>query len=390
MLRKQRGSTHRPKGPHENGVSMKIQLLTSSLLILLVAGCNHSSNSSDSNATPGSGFPAEIVEQRIQPADTGDGIDPAPRDEELHHVAQPATAAQRKGILIVYMVGSGGSPDFSLEPARFAASLGFGVLNIQYPNTTVVGVVCGGQADCFGQFRGETVFGENVAYAPGLPTYNQAANFVTRENSVVNRVANLLDFLANQTASDNNPDPGYWQQFLVTDSNSPYSTRNNGFAYPDWSKIVIAGHSQGGGMASMLAMNLADVPARRVIMFSSPNDNSGGVNGNEPATWMLQISATAMSRFWGLRHPNDTTLGPRVQQNWERLGGPGSGGVGGPMNNAEVDIGNGTGDPAGAQRLVITEDVGGTTASHQSTVDPETLPTVIAAWEYLFSGGGAD
>ena len=355
-----------------------------------ISGCHSSDPAAGANGTDSLNGAAEIVEQRIDPSTTGQGIDPAAFKTQYHHVALPKLALQRKNLLVVHMVGSLGNPENALVISQFAATLGFGVLNIQYPNTSVVGVVCGGRDNCYGEYRGETIFGEDVAYAPGLASYNEASNFVTKENSVINRVVNLLDFLANQEASDLNPQPGYWQQFLIADASSPYSATHFGKAYPDWSKIIISGHSQGGGMASMLGMNLADIPARRVIMFSSPNDNTGGVNGNLPANWLLQKSATPMKNFWGLRHPNDTSLGGNVQQSWAAMGGPGAGGVGGPDNNEEVDISNGTGDPMSRQRLVVTEDVGDASTSHQASVDPAVLPGVIVAWEYLFTGGDVD
>ena len=362
---------------------MKDYYLVLVLVAATFAGCRADDADSPPSAVVFSG-PAEIIEQRIQPSDTGPGIDTVIREEDFHHIAVPEIDSQRKNILVVYMVGSFGAPENSLQIARFAASLGYGVLNIQYPNAIAVGTACFGQDECYGQFRGETVFGENVEYAVGKPGYNEASNFVTRENSVVNRVVNLLDFLANQEPSQVNPHPAYWQQFLTTDSQSPYTATNLGPAYPDWSKIIVSGHSQGGGMAPMLAMNLADVPARRVVMFAAPNDNDG--NGRS-ANWILQPSATPMERFWGLRHADDNTLGPQVQQSWESMGGSGSGGVGGLDNNAEVDIGNGTGDPGGAQRLVLTLNEG---SPHNSTVDSEILPGVVVAWEYLFTGNGID
>lgn len=361
---------------------MKLHSLIIALVPAMLAGCHGDDSSAPSSAVVFSG-PAEIVEQRIQPSDTGSGIEPAVREEDFHHVAAPALPSQRKNILIVHMVGTSGAPENALQISRFAASLGYGVLNIQYPNLVAVGTACLGQSECYGQFRGETVFGENIAYAPGKPDYNEASNFVTRENSVVNRVVNLLDFLTNQPPSEVNP-AGYWQQFLTSDARSPYTATHLGPAYPDWSKIIISGHSQGGGMAPMLGMNLDDVPAKRIVMFAAPNDNDA--NGGS-ATWILQPSATPMENFWGLRHADDNTLGPRVQQSWEDMGGTDGGGVGGLGNNAEVDIGNGTGDPMGSQRLVLTFNAG---SAHNSTVDSEILPGVVVAWEYLFTGNGED
>lgn len=330
-----------------------------------------------------------VVEQRVQPADTGAGIDRELLNRDLHQVVQPQLASERKNVLVLYLVGSLASTNNALDISRFAAGLGYGVLNLQYPNRTVVGVICGGDDACYEAYRGETIFGQNTAYALGQPSYNELKNFVTRENSIVNRLLSLLDYLAHQSPTVNNPQPAYWRQFLYQDPNSPYSTANLGAVYPAWSRIVVAGHSQGGGMAPMLASNLPNAdPLRRLVMFAAPNDNTGGRNGNLSASWILAPSATPLERYWGLRHADDGQ-GSYVQQNWANMGGVGSGGVGGTANNAEVDIGDGTGSPQGAQRLVLSADVGGVNA-HLSVSDASILPTVVSAWEYLFTAGGTD
>lgn len=367
---------------------MTVLQLLCGLALLSLAGCQ-SDGGKPNASNPEQGVEG-IVEQRIEPSLTGDGINPEFGEANFHHVAQADAASPKKNLLVLYMVGSIANPNEGLDISRHAAGLGYDVLNIQYPNRTVVGVVCGGQDECYRQYRGETLFGQNISYASGSPAYNETINNVDLANSVVNRVVSLLAYLANSAPSENNPDPQHWRQYFYADAASPYSVVGEGAIYPDWDKIVVAGHSQGGGMAAMLGAVLPqNSPLRRVIMFSSPNDNTGGINGNEPANWMLSSFSTPMSRYWGIRHVNDSTLGPRVEQNWQRMGGPGSGGVGG-ANNQEIDIEDGTADPQGAQRLRITAGVGGSTRSHSSTVDPEILPTIEQAWDYLFTAGGQD
>ena len=332
-----------------------------------------------------------LAEQRIQPADTGAGIDLEPRDNDYHQVVLPLQPNLRKPIAVVYMVGSLGTPGNATEIGSFIASLGYGVLNLRYPSNTVVGVACMERDACFAETRGETIFGENVAYRIGHATYNEPSHRVTLANSIISRVVNLLDFLAHQEPSELNPEPGYWRQFLLRDANSPYSTPNLGGVYPNWSQIVVAGHSQGGGMAAMLAMNLLPSdPPRRVVMLSSPNDNTGRTGGNRSASWVIAPSATPMDRFWGLRHSEDTGLGGYVAQNWQNMGGETEGGVGGIGNNAEFDVGDGSVDPMGARRLVLTAPVESASDGHASTANPEYVQGISAAWTYLFTAGGTD
>lgn len=367
---------------------MSLLQLLCGVALLALSGCQNGDG--PGAAGPDGGTVEAIVEQRIEPSLTGAGINPEFGEANLHHVAQPASAAGRKNILLVYLVGSLANPNEGLAISRHAAGLGYDVLNLQYPNRTVVGLVCGGQDECYRQYRGETLFGQNTSYAAGGPAYNELINNVNLANSVVNRIASLLAYLANSEASENNPEPQRWRQYFYADAGSPYSVTTEGAVYPDWDKIVVAGHSQGGGMAAMLGAVLpSNTPLRRVLMLSSPNDNTGGINGNEPANWILDSFNTPLSRYWGLRHVNDNTLGGQVQNNWQRMGGGNSGGVGG-SNNQEVDIGDGSGDAQAAQRLVISADVGGTSRSHSSTVDPEILPSVSQAWDYLLTAGGQD
>ena len=365
---------------------MKSRFIIFSFSIAMLSACFDDVNSSSNFVST-----AIVVEQRVQPADTGPNVDRAIPEDEYHHVALPSDSINRKSILVVYMVGSLGTPNNSLEIARFIATLGYGVLNLQYPNTTVVGVTCMEQDRCYGEVRGETVFGENVSYAPGLRSYDTALNQITIENSVVGRVLSLLDYLSQQQVSASNPDPEYWKQFVRQDVSSPYISETFGAAYPAWSKIVIAGHSQGGGMAPMLAMNLtAQEPARRVVLLSAPNDNTGKSNGNQSAEWITQSSATALDRFWGIRHIEDTGLGEFAGMNWENLGGIASGGVGGSGNSLEVHIGDGSGSPNGAQRLVVTEPVGSARDAHASIANPGYLSGIFEAWRYVFTANGAD
>lgn len=115
-----------------------------------------------------------------------------------------------------------------------------------------------------------------------------------------------------------------WTQFL---------TGTTGHQSPKWPSIVVAGHSQGGGMAAFIAH---EVRVKGVVSFSEPNDatppgsqSSCTVNPSQtttPATWVTSSSMTPLTGYIGLLGCQDLTFTQTVTV-WSHLGG-GSGYVG--------------------------------------------------------------
>jgi hypothetical protein len=85
----------------------------------------------------------------------------------------------------------------------------------------------------------------------------------------------LLQYLNTTYPSQN------WGQFLISSTT------------PDWSKIIVGGHSQGAGHACYLAKQY-DVD--RVLMFSGPNDYSNFFSNS--AHWLRQNGTTAISKHF--------------------------------------------------------------------------------------------
>jgi hypothetical protein len=309
-----------------------------------------------------------IDTQTVQPADTAPGIERA-APGAYHLVAVPHAAAERKNVLVVFLGGTGSVPDNYGDFAGEAARLGYGVIDLRYPDD-VAAARCRGDDGCFTQMRGETIFGEGVAYGHG--PYASPIVSVDRANSIVNRLVGVLDWLAH--------DDAYWGQFVGAERGSPYGGRA-----PAWSKIVFAGHSQGGGHAAFIGLV---VPVRRAIMFSSPNDQAE----DRAASWMRATPATDPSRFWGLRHRDDSLLGANVPANWSQLGGRG---VGGEGAQPDFDAGNGSIDPHGRHKLVLTTpELATSFAAHNSTVANDPFGRFdagrVAAWDYLLTAGHSD
>jgi len=183
-----------------------------------------------------------------------------------------------KGQLFVFLPGTGGVAFNYLEINNTAADLGFHAINLTYPNDDAVNTLCGGtnsDLDCYGNIRMETVDGTDRS-----PLVN-----VNRANSIENRLIKLLIYLRNTF-------PGLgWQQFLTADSKLI------------WSKIVIAGHSQGGGHAGIIGRYHG---VARVLMFAATDFNA---RANAPANWIAvpdsTPNATGAARFWGFGHQQD-------------------------------------------------------------------------------------
>ncbi|NKF22283.1 BPSS1187 family protein [Solimonas marina] len=322
----------------------------------------------------------------VAPGDTGDGISNTLGQDRMHYVVEPAHDGRRNA-LIVFLGGTSSTPSDYTTLADHLGSLGYGVIDLRYPDGRAVGSLCNTNDVCFTNVRGETAFGANIAYEAGASTYSSLIVQVDAANSIIGRVVAVIDYLANL---DDATDADYWDQFLIADAASPYIAKHFGPAYPNWSKIIISGHSQGGGDAAFIAMHLpADSPVKRVVMLSSPNDN---VDGLSSASWISDASTTPLDRFWGLRAPDEGVYGSFTSANWAALGGTDHGGVGGD-DGAEQDIGDGSGDPAGAHRLVL-DSSGGALAEHNSTAVNDGNDRFPAnresAWDYLFDGGTSD
>lgn len=360
------------------------RLALAALALNGLAACG-TSNGVDEGPDPPVEGPVQINNLHVSPGDTGDGIANVLGEDRAHYVLQPE-AAGRHNVLVIFLGGTGSTPSDYSAIADHVSNLGFAVVDLRYPDGRLVGAFCNASDACFTNLRGETCFGAATAYASGSPTYDSKIIGVDAANSIIGRTVAVIDYMA---TLGGDRDPDYWRQFLIADPQSPYMSRHFGPAYPDWSKIIIAGHSQGGGDAAFIGLHLpAGSALRRVVMLSAPNDN---VDELISASWISQPSATPLSRFWGLRAANEGLYGSFISKNWRLLGGAGSGGVGGDDED-EVDVGDGSGDPQGSHRLVL-DSRGAPLRQHDSTAtnDPgDYFPAWRSlAWDYLFTGGAS-
>jgi hypothetical protein len=246
---------------------------------------------------------------------------------------------------------------------------------------------------------------------------------VALADSIVNRLVNMLDYLRSagpQSASI--PAPEYWQQFFLLDSHSPYVTPHFGPMYPDWSKIIIAGHSQGAAHASFIAKFLPTGQSfPRVVLFSGPQEHL--TTPDAPPAWVQTPSnSTPLARFYGLRSIGEESntvpaaYGGFVTFNWANMGGPlqagtlgdFTGGLRGAEPSPAIDPATITGSSplfGGSHRLVINANYSAhpsdDTALHRHTstagdclsgdqVCPIVANQIQPIWNYMFTGAYAD
>jgi pimeloyl-ACP methyl ester carboxylesterase len=69
---------------------------------------------------------------------------------------------------------------------------------------------------------------------------------------------------------------------------------------PKWSSLVVAGHSQGGGEAALIAKKHQ---VARVVMFAAPVDYSNTLMTFAP--WLSAPHATSTENYYGFVHVND-------------------------------------------------------------------------------------
>ncbi|NJN64844.1 MAG: hypothetical protein HC882_08155 [Acidobacteria bacterium] len=207
---------------------------------------------------------ASRAETLVFPADTDPAI-----DQWLDpHVAMLNGGVERRDLLFVFMPGSFGKPERTRLVIENAADQGYYALGLRYPNSWTVNTLCGatGSLACFEQVRLEIIDG--VDRTPLVS--------ISRANSIENRLAKALAWLASAQPGEG------WERFLDA-------------GQPRWERIVVAGHSQGGGHAPVIAKYRE---VARVNMLSAPNDFIGAALAN----WLDDPHVTPASRYFGFSH----------------------------------------------------------------------------------------
>jgi hypothetical protein len=231
-------------------------------------------------AACGGGGSDAAIERDVSPVAADPSVSTA---TEAHVAITPAGSAT--GRLFVFLPGTLGLPTMYRLILRSGAARGFHALGINYPNNRAVGEIClGGSASCFTDVRREVITG----------TDSSSLVDVGPPDAIVTRIERALAYL-----HATYPDEG-WGQYVSGGT-------------VDWSKLVVAGHSQGGGHAGLMAKLFT---MHRAVYFSSPADFAGA-----PAAWMSLPNATPASRQYGFGNVRDPAVTyDKLQANWSALG----------------------------------------------------------------------
>lgn len=224
----------------------------------------------------------EPVARAVVPAVTDPAITTDPEEHQV--VLQPSLPLRDE--LVVWFSGSCGQPRNQRRFLREAARLGFRAIGLNYANCPQVNALCDplqpGAPDCYEQVRLERLDG--VDRTPLVA--------VTPANGITNRLVKLLAWLDAQFPSEG------WGQFL------------DGGA-PRWERLVVAGHSQGGGMAAIVAKEHL---VARVAMLSWKDT----ITPLNPAPWLSAPKATPVDRWYGLSHQHSSPIPEEVA--WNAIG----------------------------------------------------------------------
>jgi pimeloyl-ACP methyl ester carboxylesterase len=155
---------------------------------------------------------------------------------------------------------------------NLAANLGYHVIALKYPND-VSATKCRNESDpqAFESFRLAIITGAPSPYLTIAPA-----------ESIENRLVKLLLHLKRTRPRER------WQQFLNEDGTIK------------WSAIAVAGQSQGGGHAALIAIKHR---VARVICTGAPKDYSQALH--QPAAWLAEPPATPPTRFFTFNHQQD-------------------------------------------------------------------------------------
>jgi pimeloyl-ACP methyl ester carboxylesterase len=219
---------------------------------------------------------AEIRSHDVPPQDTDSAIKTF---LQPHRVFLDEAVPSRRQLL-VFLPGTGATTADQDEFGRTAAGLGYHVVYLMYPND-VAAASCQDDEDetTFEKFRREIIAGGD----------RDPRVAVDRADSIESRLRHLVAWLAANRGAEG------WKQFLDDGDVS-------------WASVVLAGHSQGGGHAQLMAMDHA---VARLVVFGSPKDYNRRYG--RPARW-YGVGATPADRMFALVHRQDTQASSYEQQ----------------------------------------------------------------------------
>lgn len=246
---------------------------------------------------------SELKAAGVRPPHPDELVRPSETDPKIrtfdypHGIYYPSPDVPSRGLFLFI-------PGTATEPlrhpgvpwlCRWAALLGYHVIFLMYPNSVAAAEVCrdSSDPDAFAVFRWALIEGGRTPYIS-----------IPRVESIEYRMIKLIEFLDRRR-----PNRG-WAEFV-----------DNG--HIAWGRIAVAGQSQGGGHAAIIATKYL---VARVLCFGAPKDYSRRLNA--PAKW-YGSTITPPRRFFAFNHVQDHQgCSPREQvDNLKALGIIGVGGM---------------------------------------------------------------
>jgi hypothetical protein len=271
--------------------------LAAALITLAFAACRDAVGPPTARSAPSmeKSTTASLLEHVVDPQETDESINwqSAVNPGLTHHYVWLDKGARSNHELLVFLP-AGNTPAANYKRiGKEAAVLGYRVIVLMYPNEVKLVDACpdnnsdaAGRAACYENARLEILDGLSRTAEVGVDV----------ANSIDNRLVKLLRYLHGRY-----PEEG-WAQFLEA-------------GLPKWRRIAVAGHSQGGGEAAMIAK--LRVVARVVLFSAAPDSLLGAAPG-----WLssrLAPTATPSDRYYGLAHDCDGFF-PSIVASWDSLG----------------------------------------------------------------------
>ena len=266
----------RPRG-HRGGRATALAFSAAAFCWLIAIGTNRA------RAEPSAD--GSVTERSISPAAVDAGASPTFGD---HLVDVPALRQPSRHRLFVMIGGTGTTPATQAAIVRLAAMRGYDAIGLAYPDGDAIAQLCNASTDieCSGRIRQEVITGQNTS-----PLVQ-----VDHADSLGERLRELLVYLRLKFPGER------WGEFLAGDRIA-------------WSRLSVAGHSQGAGHAAYLAKL---VGLDRVVMFSGVADVAP--NGST-APWLFRPNVTAVGRIYGFSHLRDPIVPFDVARaSWHAMG----------------------------------------------------------------------
>ena len=220
----------------------------------------------------------------VQP-NTADPSSGSPNSNHLIYTNQTITP---KNKLFLFLPGTYAVPYNYREILKHAANLGYHSIGLTYPNSLMINSICSLSQDttCHSRARLEVFDGIDRHIDISVDT----------NNCIERRTLKLLQYLHSNYPFQN------WEQYFSGNQ-------------INWNKIIVSGHSQGGGHAGIIS-KIKQV--ERVAMFAAM-DWITLLNRN--ADWITWNGLTAADKYYGFIHEDDELIDfTNIQITWDNYG----------------------------------------------------------------------